>query len=155
MRQYLKNDSVPYLGDLIFRTSLILSNTHYSFSGPYPLPPTVVEIGGVHIREPKPLDKDLKELLDSATEGVIYVSWGSMVRADTLPEKKRNAFLSAFSSFKQKVLWKWENETLPNGSKNIVIRKWLPQREILCMKRYLKLSKPRDFQIFFFRSSEC
>lgn len=55
-----------------------------------------------------------------------------MVRADTLPEEKREAFLHAFGKFKQKVLWKWENETMPNKPSNVFIRKWLPQRDILC-----------------------
>lgn len=70
--------------------------------------------------------------MDSAKEGVIYVSWGSIIRAETLPEDKRNAFIDAFGSVKQKVFWKWENETLPNKPKNVYIRPWLPQRDILC-----------------------
>lgn len=55
-----------------------------------------------------------------------------MIRAETLPEAKRNCLLKAFGSFKQKVLWKWENITLPNQPSNVFIRKWMPQREILC-----------------------
>jgi glucuronosyltransferase len=74
----------------------------------------------------------LQHFLDSAKHGVIYVSYGSMVRADTLSEAKREAFLDAFSKFKQKVLWKWENETMPNKPSNVFIRKWMPQREVLC-----------------------
>lgn len=132
IRKHIGNDDIPYLGDLVKRTSLILTNTHYSLSGAVPLPPTVIEIGGAHICDPKPIDKDLKDILDSATDGIIFVSWGSMIRADTLPENKRNAFINVFNSLKQKILWKWENDTLPNGSDNIIIRKWLPQRDILC-----------------------
>lgn len=56
-RKYLNDDSMPYLGDLMHETSLMLVNTHYSLSGSKAFPPTVVEIGGVHIREPKPLDE--------------------------------------------------------------------------------------------------
>lgn len=56
-RKYLKDDNMPYLGDLIDETSLMLVNTHYSLSGPKPLSPSVIEIGGVHIQEPKPLEE--------------------------------------------------------------------------------------------------
>lgn len=70
--------------------------------------------------------------MDAAEHGVIYVSWGSMIRANTLPVDKREGLLNAFRSFKQKVLWKWENETLPNQPANVHIQKWLPQRDILC-----------------------
>lgn len=70
--------------------------------------------------------------MDSSEHGIIYVSWGSMIRAETLPEKKREELLKAFSSFKQTFLWKFENETLPNQPANVHILKWMPQREILC-----------------------
>lgn len=55
-----------------------------------------------------------------------------MVRADTLSEEKREAILHSVGKLKQKVLWKWENETLPNQPTNVFIRKWMPQRDILC-----------------------
>lgn len=74
----------------------------------------------------------LLRILDSANHGVIYVSWGSMVRADSLPLGKREALLNAFASVKQTIVWKWESDTLPNKPANVFIRKWMPQREILC-----------------------
>lgn len=124
---------MPYLGDLIQETSMIFVNSHYSLSGSRPMAPPVIELGGIHIKDAKPLDDDLKQFLDSAKDGVIYVSWGSMIRAESLPVEKRNSFLKAFGSFKQKVLWKWENATLPNQPSNVFIRKWMPQKDILCM----------------------
>lgn len=76
--------------------------------------------------------QEIQDFLDKADHGVIYVSWGSMIRAESLPEEKRESLLKAFGAFKQKVLWKWENDTLPNQPPNVFIRKWMPQREILC-----------------------
>lgn len=58
-----------------------------------------------------------------------------MVKADTLSDEKREGILKALSKFRQKVLWKWENETLQNQPSNVVIRKWMPQREILCKNK--------------------
>lgn len=40
--------------------------------------------------------------------------------------------VQAFGALKQRVLWKWENETLANQPANVRIAKWLQQREILC-----------------------
>lgn len=74
----------------------------------------------------------MKEILDSATQGIIYVNWGSMIKAATLSADSRESLVAAFTEFKQTVLWKWENETLPHKPDNVHIRKWLPQREILC-----------------------
>jgi glucuronosyltransferase len=79
----------------------------------------------------------LQDLLDTAEHGVIYISYGSMVRADTLPEQKREALLHSLGKLKQRVLWKWENETIPNQPSNVFIRKWMPQRDILCKNTHL------------------
>lgn len=80
----------------------------------------------------KMLVQDIKELLDSSIEGVVFVSWGSMVKADTMNAEIRESMVRAFGSFKVKFLWKWENDTLPNKPENVYIKKWLQQREILC-----------------------
>ena len=71
-------------------------------------------------------------MLDTADNGVVYISWGSMVKADTLSEEKRESIVHALGKLKQRVLWKWENDTIPNQPPNVFIRKWMPQREILC-----------------------
>lgn len=71
-------------------------------------------------------------MLDNAKDGVILVSWGSMVKADTMPTEKRDTLIKAFASFKkQKFLWKWESE-MENIPENVNIYKWVQQREILC-----------------------
>lgn len=131
VKQYL-GEGIPSVTELAKGTSAMFVNTHYSLSGVKPLTPNVVELGGIHIKESKPLDAALQKYLDNAEHGVIYVSWGSMIRAETLPMEKREGLLKAFSQFKQNVIWKWENETLQNQPSNVLIQKWLPQRDILC-----------------------
>lgn len=73
----------------------------------------------------------LQEYLDGAAHGVIYFSLGSMLQAKTLPDDKRDAFLQAFSELPQRVLWKWEADTLPGKPKNVWTEKWYPQNDIL------------------------
>jgi glucuronosyltransferase len=41
------------------------------------------------------------------------------------------AFLEAFSKIKQRVLWKWETDSLPGQPSNVKMGKWLPQSDIL------------------------
>lgn len=50
-------ETIPSVTELSKQISLMFVNTHYSLSGPKPLPPTVVELGGVHIKEPKAIDE--------------------------------------------------------------------------------------------------
>jgi len=40
-------------------------------------------------------------------------------------------FLKVFGSLKQRVLWKFEDESIGKLPENIMIRKWLPQADIL------------------------
>lgn len=54
-----------------------------------------------------------------------------MIQAKTLPEDKKDAFLQAFSELPQRVLWKWEADTLPGKPKNVWTEKWCPQNDIL------------------------
>lgn len=63
-----------------------------------------------------------------------------MVRAETMPEEKREAIVHALGKLKQRVLWKWENDTLPNQPPNVFIRKWMPQRDILCKLFFCQFS---------------
>jgi glucuronosyltransferase len=82
--------------------------------------------------------QELQQYLDEASDGVIYFSMGSHLQSTLMPESKRNAFLGAFSKLKQRVLWKWESDTLPGQPSNVKLGKWLPQSDILgeCLVSY-------------------
>ncbi|KAG5676848.1 hypothetical protein PVAND_006655 [Polypedilum vanderplanki] len=125
-------DDFPDVSDLTKKVSMMFVNQHYSLSGAKHISPNIIELGGIHIEKPNSIDSKLQNLLDNAKNGVIYISWGSMVKADSLSELKREGILRALGKFKQLVLWKYENDTLPNQPSNVIIRKWMPQREILC-----------------------
>lgn len=79
--------------------------------------------------------QDLQKLLDENTHGVVYVNFGSNVQSSELPAEKRDAFLNVFRKLKHTVLWKWEDDNLPNKPDNLVVRDWMPQKEILCEKK--------------------
>lgn len=62
---------------------------------------------------------------------MVYFCMGSLLRGESFPKEKRDAFLYAFSQLPQRVLWKWEGDELPGRTDNIMISKWMPQRDIL------------------------
>ncbi|KAF2890130.1 hypothetical protein ILUMI_16043, partial [Ignelater luminosus] len=121
----------PHLYDLYYNTSLILLNSHVSTNAAVPYMPNMVEIGGFHIKPPKKLPDYLQDYLDNAKEGFIYFSLGSILESKNLPKEKRDVILKVLSKLKQKVLWKWEDETLSGKPSNVKISKWLPQQDIL------------------------
>nr|QPA18389.1 UDP-gluconosyltransferase [Trialeurodes vaporariorum] len=129
IHKYFGSDT-PHILDIYKNVSLILTNSHSSITGSRPFLPNVIEVGGIHIKPPKQLPKDIKDFIESAPHGVVYFSLGSMIRAATLSEQKKNAFTFAFSQLKERVLWKFEEESIATNE-NIMIRKWMPQRDIL------------------------
>ncbi|CAG9831116.1 unnamed protein product [Diabrotica balteata] len=110
--------------------SLVFLNAHESTTQAVPLVPNMINIGGFHIGEPKDLPTDLKNILDSAKEGVIYFSLGSNVKSSDINSDIKQAILKSLGKLTHKVLWKYEDESL-KPPKNVEIRKWLPQQDIL------------------------
>ena len=75
--------------------------------------------------------QDLQKLIDGSPDGVIYFSMGSNLRSSNFKNETTQAFLEVFSQLKQRVLWKWETDSLPGQPSNVKLGKWLPQADIL------------------------
>ena len=59
------------------------------------------------------------------------VSFGSVLTGSDMPDGIRLALLDVFGRLKQRVLWKWETETMADKPANVMLSKWLPQQDIL------------------------
>lgn len=127
-KSYLPNG--PDLYDIYHNISLVLTYSHASVHPNTPMVPALKEVGGFHIKKPKPLPKDLQRFLDDSPDGVILFSFGSYVSGTDLSAQERNIFINALGRLKQKVLWKFEAK-LSNLPTNIKIMKWLPQNDVL------------------------
>lgn len=92
--------------------------------------PGIVYYGGAHIKPPKPLPNHLQTFLDEAEHGVIFFSLGSHLKSSKLPKDRVDAFINVFGTLKQRVIWKFEDESYKVPA-NVLIGKWLPQSDIL------------------------
>ncbi|XP_053664036.1 UDP-glycosyltransferase UGT5-like [Anopheles marshallii] len=110
---------------------LAFVNQHFSLSYPHPYAPNMVEIGGIQIQPPKKLPVDIQRYMDESSDGVIYFSMGSILKGRNFPEEKRAAFVNVFRGLKENVIWKYENDSLPNKPPNVLIKSWMPQSDIL------------------------
>ncbi|XP_031633897.1 UDP-glucuronosyltransferase 2B16-like [Contarinia nasturtii] len=122
---------LPSMDELFQKVSIILVNTHRALSPPRPSMPSIINIGGAHLKPVKPLPKDLQTFLDESKDGVIYFSLGTVVQSSKLPKEKLQVFLDSFKNLKQRVLWKFEDESLTGVPPNVMIKKWMPQNDIL------------------------
>lgn len=69
--------------------------------------------------------------MDDSDRGVVYFSLGSVVKSSKMPNETVALLLSELSKIEQTVLWKWEADQVPKLPKNVIIRKWFPQNDIL------------------------
>lgn len=114
---------------------MVLLNSHFSQGTVRPQVPGMVEVGGLQVKPtPDPLPKDIKEWLDEAKDGAIFFSFGSNAKTTFLPKEKVQMLLNVFSKLKQRVIMKWETDTLEGKPSNVLIGKWLPQDDILAHK---------------------
>ena len=65
----------------------------------------------------------------SGKEGVVVVSFGSMLDIKTLPEMVE-LMVSSFSSIPQRILWA-SPSTPANIPPNVKMVKWMPQNDVL------------------------
>ncbi|XP_065088491.1 UDP-glycosyltransferase UGT5-like [Ochlerotatus camptorhynchus] len=128
-------ESFPSVYELEKSISVMLINSHMSTSPPRPSITGLVNVAGAHIKPAKPLPVDIQRFLDGATEGAIFFSLGSYVKSSDMPKDKLKAFFEVFRNLKQRVLWKFEDESMVNVPKNVMIRKWLPQSDVLAHRK--------------------
>lgn len=56
---------------------------------------------------------------------------GSHIQSKHFPTDKRDAFVKVFSQLKQRILWKFEDDSIKNLPNNVLINSWMPQNDIL------------------------
>ena len=108
---------------------VLAQGTPLMMSGLRPVPPNLVYCGMMQCQPPKPLPQDLQKFMDDATEGVVYVSFGSVLQGSQVPKDKKDSLLSALGKLKEKVLMKWESDHLEGKPDNMIVRNFLPQQE--------------------------
>ncbi|XP_065093009.1 UDP-glycosyltransferase UGT5-like [Ochlerotatus camptorhynchus] len=126
----------PSYRDVRKNVSLVLLNAHFSTFGSQPYLQNVIEVGGLQIKpKPDPLPKDIQEWLDGAEHGAIYFCLGSNLKSSDLPPEKLQIFIKSLGKLKQRILFKWETDSIPNQPANFLTKKWLPQDDILAHKK--------------------
>ncbi|XP_050440552.1 UDP-glucosyltransferase 2-like isoform X3 [Adelges cooleyi] len=128
-RRYFGVDTPP-MSEIVARTSLVLVNSHHSILQARPTVPNVVEVGGIHIRDTKPnATNEWTEFCDRCGQGVIYVSFGSLIKGESFPRGFVSSLVRAFEKLPYCVLWKYEGDGI--DSERIRVSKWMPQQDIL------------------------
>ncbi|XP_064092115.1 UDP-glycosyltransferase UGT5-like isoform X3 [Macrobrachium nipponense] len=126
-------EGLPPFEEVRRNVSLVFLNSVRELETPTrPYVPAVIHLGGIHCRPAEQLPKDLgKWAEESGEDGFIFFSLGTAVKSVDLPESHRQMLVGAFGSLKQRILWKWDDESIPGMPPNVRVAKWLPQQDIL------------------------
>lgn len=129
MRKHFPNINKSYQ-ELVSNVDLQLVNAHPALGFIRPILPNTIQLGFLHIKEPKEIPEELKEIMDRSKNGVIYMSFGTVVTSK-LAEKNFHAFLETFSELPYDILWKHDGDVPDSVASNVHIRKWFPQSDLL------------------------
>nr|WEU75330.1 uridine diphosphate-glycosyltransferases 33AR1 [Glyphodes pyloalis] len=110
---------------------LLLLNHFPLWEGIRPTPKNVVHLGGLHTKIGEELPEDLQEICDSSKNGVIYVSFGTIIASGLMPPEKVSVLVNVLSQLPYDVLFKWDKGELPGKGPNIVTSDWFPQADLL------------------------
>ena len=125
------DEDVPDLNQLMKNTALLLNHgTMFTGDGLRPVHPQTIQAGLMTCSKPPPLTGELLQFVEEAQHGVVFVSFGSVIKASKMPEEKRLMMLKSFSELKQRVVWKWE-EAMEDVPDNVLVSSWLPQPSLL------------------------
>ena len=75
---------------------MFISNSHQVTHGAWSYAPNVIEVGGLNVKEAKPLPTDLQQILDNAHKGVVLVSFGSLLDPSKMDSEKLKVIVNAF-----------------------------------------------------------
>ena len=140
MQEVFPDDTIPPLDLLNSKIALSINHgTPFTGDGLRPVMPKTIMAGLMTCNPAKPLPDDLETFIQGSGEhGVIFVSFGSVVKASKMPEAKRKAMLAVFSRLKQRVIWKWET-AMEDAPSNVMVSSWLPQTSLLAHPKVHKI----------------
>ena len=110
------------------RTALYLLDTDELIDYHLPTYPNVIYVGGVGTSPSDPLTGDLKIFVDSALDGAVLVSFGSVI--SSIPNDVLRRLFGAFQKHPNlKFIFKYGNETKIDD--NVMLMPWVPQNDVL------------------------
>lgn len=117
----------------------MLINSHPAVDYPRLLPPSFIEVGGFHIKNPKPLPNDLREFVeDPDSKETILFSLGFTFDAKYVPSDVITSYLKAFGSFPHNVIMVVKGDNVHKHHQvpsNVKIVNWVPQVDVLAHPR--------------------
>ena len=113
--------------------SFILINTNPFLDIPTPKSPKMIEVSGIGIPKPQPVNKEFNEILNRRSKNIL-ISFGSVAKSIYMDNEMKSEILKTIKKFPDiTFIWKYETPEDGHGSgvDNLVLSKWVPQNDLL------------------------
>lgn len=122
--------------EVLNKVDLTFVNSNEVMEKPRPLHHRVQYIGGINLKNPKPVNPDLDALLSKSKNGTVIFSFGTQIPGVAYPRYAVRNFLNVFKKYPEYTfLWKYDvqpgEESMFKEVKNVVLLDWLPQTDLL------------------------
>ncbi|KAF8371227.1 hypothetical protein PRIPAC_77656 [Pristionchus pacificus] len=126
---------LPPVMDILSSNSLVFLNSEPLVDFPKPSSARVIDIGGITVAEEghKPLNQKWSSILDLRPK-TILLSFGSMVKAYTMPDEYKMTIRVTFKKFPDVTfIWKYErpDHNISADIPNLIESTWVPQNDLL------------------------
>ncbi|TKR63025.1 hypothetical protein L596_026910 [Steinernema carpocapsae] len=115
------------------QASFVITNADPLLDFPRPITEKFVNIGGLCVPKPKPLDAYWEKVV-TERKATVLLSFGSVAQSFSMPEEMKKAILETFKRFPEVTfIWKYEKDEdeVAKGYPNVVTNKWVPQNDLL------------------------
>uniref|UniRef100_A0A0K0F3H4 glucuronosyltransferase n=1 Tax=Strongyloides venezuelensis TaxID=75913 RepID=A0A0K0F3H4_STRVS len=114
-------------------SSFIVINSNPFLDIPGPKTPKMIEVAGIGVKDPKPLDEYWNKIL-SLRNKTILISFGTYSRTIHMPEDMKKGLLESIRKLNDTTfILKYEEPEDGTGKdiENLVLTKWMPQSDLL------------------------
>lgn len=128
----------PHMRDIFKNMTYYFENADPILNIPQPHSEKIKFIGGIGVKEVKPLTEEYENLVTKGQKGTIVFSFGSLLRIEQVPVDVQSEILSTFQLFPDYFfIWKHERpDMIENQMKNVTnvqLVNWLPQNDLLSL----------------------
>ncbi|XP_077983441.1 UDP-glucuronosyltransferase 2C1-like [Glandiceps talaboti] len=109
---------------------LYLFGVDWALEFPRPIMPNSIFLGGLMAKESSPLSDEWEEFVNSADNGIVVFSFGSVANPGVNIEVAE-MLTAALARLPQKVVMRYEGETPKSLGNNTKLTKWMPQNDLL------------------------
>ncbi|TKR63028.1 hypothetical protein L596_026912 [Steinernema carpocapsae] len=118
---------------IMSQASFVITSGDPLLDFPRPITEKFVNIGGISVPPPMPLDAYWEKVV-TERKATVLLSFGSVAQSYTMPKEMKKAILETFKRFPEVTfIWKYENDKdeVAKSYPNVVTNKWVPQNDLL------------------------